>query len=89
MMESCYCEKELSTEIFCKMVFVEVLCGLLYTYLHSRVGVDNASGYSWQLITAYCNESDGLTFVSNSQKVMLALVIMLPSNCCEDFSIIV
>jgi hypothetical protein len=44
MMESCYCEKELSTEIFCKMVFVEVLCGLLYTYLHPRVGVDNASG---------------------------------------------
>ncbi len=45
---------------------------------------------SFELITMYlpCDEADGLTpCVSDSHKVMTALVVMLFSNvCCGDFS---
>jgi hypothetical protein len=34
---------------------------LLYTYLHPLLGSDGVSGESWQLVTAICDEGDGLT----------------------------
>ncbi len=51
----------------------EFLGRLLYTYLHPQLGVDKVSGWSWQLITAICDEDDELT------------VSELLSEDCEEF----
>jgi hypothetical protein len=34
---------------------------LLYTYAHPLLGADDVSGLSWPLVTAICDEGDGLT----------------------------
>jgi hypothetical protein len=62
----------------------------MYLPTDPLLGADQASGFSWQLVTTICDEADGLTLcVSDSHKVMTALVVMLLSNvCCGDFSAI-
>ncbi len=39
----------------------KILGRLVYTYHHTPSGSDEASGQSWQLVTAICDEGDGLT----------------------------
>jgi len=39
----------------------EILGGLLCTYQHLILGVDEVSGYWWQLATAISDQGDGLT----------------------------
>jgi hypothetical protein len=39
----------------------KILGRLVYTYQHKPSGSDEASGQSWQLVTAICDEGDGLT----------------------------
>ncbi len=36
----------------CIMVLLDILSGLLYTYLHLPLGADDVSGKSWQFVTA-------------------------------------
>jgi hypothetical protein len=36
----------------CIMVLLDILSGLLYTYLHLPFGADDVSGKSWQFVTA-------------------------------------
>jgi hypothetical protein len=39
--------------------------------------VDEVSGQPWQLVTAVHDEIDGLYFVSNTHKVMTALILVI------------
>ncbi len=36
----------------CIIVLLDILSGLLYTYLHLLLGADDVSGKSWQSVTA-------------------------------------
>ncbi len=54
----------------------------MYLSTDPLLRADEASGLSWQLVTTICDEADGLTLcVSDSHKVMTALVVMFLSKC--------
>jgi hypothetical protein len=76
--------------MFCIMFAQSFELITMYLSTDPLLGADEASGLSWQLVTTICDEADGLTLcVSDSHKVMTALVVMLLSNvCCGDFSAI-
>jgi len=62
----------------------EVVGGLLYAYLHPPFRADDVSG----LVMATAHHCSpwwrwwGCHFVSNSHRVMTALIVILPSDCC-------
>jgi hypothetical protein len=62
----------------------EVVGGLLYAYLHPPFRADDVSG----LVMATAHHCSpwwrwwGCRFVSNSHRVMTALIVILPSDCC-------
>jgi hypothetical protein len=54
-------QQKLRTQNLYKILPKFVLDCLLHSYLHPPSGVDEVSGYLWQLITAICDYGDGLT----------------------------
>jgi hypothetical protein len=82
------CDRNLGHR-FCIMVLPKFwvdYCILAYTRLCELM---KSRGSHWQLVTAICDELMVWHFVSNSHKVMTALVVMCPSNCrCGDISAI-
>jgi hypothetical protein len=73
--------------MFCIMFAQSFELITMYLSTDPLLRADEASGLSWQLVTTICDEADGLTLcVSDSHKVMTALVVMFLSNvCCGDF----
>jgi hypothetical protein len=58
----------------------------LYTYLHPSFGANQVIGLLWQLISGTLMEVIMiLHFVNDSQKVMTAVSVVLPSKCCGGF----
>jgi hypothetical protein len=67
---------------------LEILGRLVHIYLHTLPGAD-VSWESWQLVSAIHDEADGLTLVSDSHKVMVALIVVSSSKgCCGVLSAI-